>query len=55
MKRTTYPMYITVCLSIDLLASRPFIYEPEDLPVCPERAGGLDAGTPPSILLLTLI
>jgi hypothetical protein len=34
-----HPMYVTVHLPLDLLSSRSFVHEPEDLPVCPERAG----------------
>ena len=52
---TTYPMHVTVHLPLDLLSIRLFVYEPEDLPVCPEGAGRLDAGKPPPTLPLTLI
>jgi hypothetical protein len=48
-------MYITVYLPLDLLSSRSFIYEPEDLPVYPERTGRLDARKPPATLPLMLI
>ena len=51
----TYPMHMTVHLPLDLLSSRSFVHEPEDFPVCPERAGRLDACKPPSTLPLTLI
>lgn len=48
-------MHVTVYLPLDLLSSRSFVHEPEDLPVCPERAGRLDACKPPPTLPLTLI
>jgi hypothetical protein len=48
-------MHVTVYLSLNLLSSRSFIHEPEDLLVYPERAGRLDAGKPPLTLPLTLI
>ena len=48
-------MHLTVQLPLDLLPSRSFVHEPEDLPVCPERAGRLDARKPPPTLPLTLI
>jgi len=48
-------MHVTVHLPLDLLSIRLFVHEPEDLPVCPERTGRLDAGKPPPTLPLTLI
>jgi hypothetical protein len=48
-------MYLTVDLTLNLLTSCPFMYEPEDLPVCPEGVGRLDASKPPSTLPSTLI
>jgi hypothetical protein len=54
-RSATYPVYITVHLSLNLLPSRSFVYKPEDLPVCPEYTGRLDTGKPPPILPLTLI
>src|SRR5450432_627051 len=51
----TYPVYMTVHFPLDLLSSRSFVHEPEDFPVCPERAGRLDACKPPPTLPLTLI
>jgi hypothetical protein len=51
----TYLMYVTVYLPLDLLPSRSFVHEPEDLLVCPERASRLDTCKPPLTLLLTLI
>ena len=48
-------MHVTVYLPLDLLSRRSFVHKPEDLPVCPERAGRLDAGKPPPTLPLTLI
>jgi hypothetical protein len=48
-------MHVTVHLPLDLLSSCLFVHEPEDLLVCPERAGRLDAGKPPPTLPLTLI
>lgn len=52
---TTYPIHITVHLPLDLLPSRSFVHEPEDLLVCPERASRLDTCKPPLTLPLTLI
>ena len=51
----TYLVYVTVHLPLDLLSSRSFVHEPEDFPVCLERAGRLDAYKPPPTLPLTLI
>jgi hypothetical protein len=48
-------MYITVYFPINLLPSRLFIYEPEDLLVCPECANRLNAYKPPPTLPPTLI
>ena len=48
-------MHVTVHLPLDLLSIRLFVYEPEDLPVCPECAGRLDARKPPPTLPLTLV
>jgi hypothetical protein len=48
-------MHITVYLPIDLLPSRLFVHEPEDLLVCPECADRLDACKPPPTLPPTLI
>jgi hypothetical protein len=48
-------MCVTGPLPLDLLSRRSFVHEPEDLPVCPERAGRLDACKPPPTLPLTLI
>jgi hypothetical protein len=50
-----HPMHVTAYLSLDLLPSRSFVHEPEDLLVCPERAGRLDTGKPLPTLPLTLI
>jgi hypothetical protein len=51
----TYPIHVTVHLPLDLLPSRSFVHEPEDLLVCPERASRLDTYKPPLTLPLTLI
>jgi hypothetical protein len=51
----THPMYMPVYLPPDLLPSRSFVHEPEDLLVCPERASRLDAYKPPPTLPLMLI
>jgi hypothetical protein len=48
-------MHVTVHLSLNLLSSLSFVHKPKDLPVCPERAGRLDAYEPPPTLPLTLI
>ena len=48
-------MHVTVYLPLDLLSSRSFVHEPEDLLVYPKRASRLDAGKPPPTLPLTLI
>ena len=48
-------MHVAVHLPLDLLSIRSFVHEPEDLPVCPERAGRLDACKPPPTLSSTLI
>ena len=48
-------MYLTIHLALDLLASGPFVYKPENLPVCPEGVGRLDACKPPPTLPPTLI
>jgi hypothetical protein len=48
-------MHLTVHLPLDLHPCRSFVYEPEDLPVCPQRASRLDAGKPPPTFPLTLI
>jgi hypothetical protein len=48
-------MHLTVDLALGFLTSRPFVYEPEDLPVCSEGVGRLDACKPPSTLPSTLI
>jgi hypothetical protein len=50
-----YPIYIIVYLSLDLLSSCLFVYEPEDFPVCPEYIGRLDVYKPPPTLPLMLI
>jgi len=51
----THPIHVTVHLPLDLLSSRSFVHEPEDLPVYPERASRLDTRKPPPTLPLTLI
>ena len=51
----THPMHVTVYLPPDLLPSRSFVHKPEDLPVCPKRAGRLDACKPPPTLPLVLV
>jgi hypothetical protein len=48
-------MYFTVDLALNLLTSRPFVYELEDLPAHPEGVGRLDACKPPPTLPSTLI
>jgi hypothetical protein len=47
-------MNLTVHFALDLLTSRPFVYEPEDLLVCLEGVGQLDTCKPPPTLLSTL-
>jgi hypothetical protein len=42
-RSATHPMHVTVHLPLNLLPSRPFVHEPENLPVCPERASRLNA------------
>ena len=48
-------MHMAVHLPLDLLSIRSFVHEAEDLPVCPKRAGRLDAGKSPPTLPLTLV
>lgn len=48
-------MHVTVHLPLNLLPSRSFVHELEDLLVCPKRASRLDAYKPPPTLPLTLI
>lgn len=43
-------MHITVYLPLNLLSSCLFVHKPEDLLVCPERAGRLDTCKPPPTL-----
>jgi hypothetical protein len=54
-RHTTHPVYMAVYLPLDLLSLRVFVHEPEDLLVCPERTGRLNAGKPPLTLPLTLV
>jgi hypothetical protein len=51
----THLIHLTVYLPLNLLSSRSFVHEPEDLLVYPERASRLDAYKPPPTLPLTLI
>jgi hypothetical protein len=48
-------MHVTVHLPLNLLPSRSFVHELEDLLVCLKRASRLDAYKPPPTLPLTLI
>lgn len=54
-RSATHPVHVTVHLPLDLLPSRPFVHEPEDLPVCPKGVGRFDACEPPPTLPSTLI
>ena len=48
-------MYFLICFALNLLASRPFVYKPEDLLVYPKGASRLNAYKPSPTLPPMLI